>query len=714
VSPWAKLIRSKLVRLPLRVLAAVSALGLLSIVTLWTAIIYDEHADREAALNQAGTQTLSMAIALREHVHSVILSVDLILQALDSDYAGASGAYAMPKWITQLPGLRESWLQVGIIGSNGYPVVTTASADPGRTDLTDREHFLVHRDPAARQPFISKPVVGRITGKPSMQITRRIERADGSFAGVSVVSLDPAYFARFFESIDLGPRGIIYLTGRDGIMRARTTRSRDPYLGVGQDFTGTPVLKKLLAAPQGIYRAHSTIDGIERIYGFAADGEYPVIVAAGMAVDDILAEHRSSTIIEVAVGTVLSLVILGLVYRSMRELSLRIRRDERLRRAQQLETVGQLSAGVAHDFNNILTVIVGNIERALKAASDRDRRAHLGNVADAARRAQRVVANLLAFSRQQELQPHASDINGMVRTVADLLSGGLGGKWTIRCELAQYLPPVMADSVQIETALLNLAMNARDAMPAGGTIAFETRLVENGETGLPNDLAAGRYVAVGVKDTGTGMTAEVLAKAFEPFFTTKEQGTGLGLSQVFGVAKQLGGTVTIDSSERGGTAVTIYLPTMPSEDAPIDAETESIEPRLTKPEASTSNAMILVADDEPQVCEFICSILSEAGYAPIEVHDGPAALRALEASPVRLAVLDIAMPGMSGIEVYEQARRHGWDGDVLFVSGFTDSASLARIHDKPFLAKPFGVQALRDRVAQILAEPDKSLLASQS
>jgi signal transduction histidine kinase/CheY-like chemotaxis protein len=712
VSPWAKPIRSKLVNLPPGVLTAVSALGLLSIAMLWAAIVYDERTDREGSLKEAGTQALSMAIALREHVHSVILSADLVLQALNSEYAGGASPYVMPKWITQLPGLRESWLQVGIIGSNGYPVTTTASTDPGRTDLSDREHFLVHRDPAAKQPFISKPVVGRITGRPSIQITRRIERADGSFAGVSLVSLDPGYFARFFESIDLGPGGIIYLTGRDGIMRARATRSKDPYLGVGQDFTGTPVLRKLLAAPQGTYRAHSTIDGIERVYGFAADGEYPVIVAAGMAVDDILADHRSTTIIEVAVGAALSLVILGLVYRSMREVSLRIRRDDQLRRAQQLEAVGQLSAGIAHDFNNILTVIVGNIERALNTASDRDRRAHLGNAEDAARRAQRIIANLLAVSRQQELQPQASDINAVVRTVANLLSGGLDGRWPIRCELVPHLPPVIADSVQIEAALLNLAINARDAMPAGGTIAFETKLVESGGAGVPNDLAAGPYVKVSVKDTGTGMTADVLAKAFDPFFTTKEQGTGLGLSQVFGVAKQLGGTAAIDSSEHGGTVVAIYLPTMASARAPIETKTEIVERALTKPEASA--ATILVADDEPQIREFICSILSEAGYAPIEAHDGPAALRALEASPVRLAVLDIAMPGMSGIDVYEQARKRGWGGDVLFVSGFTDPSSLARIHEKPSLAKPFRGQVLRDRVAQILAEPGKPLLASRS
>ena len=709
-------IAAKLRKLPHGVLVAVSALGLLSVATLWAAIAYDEISDRRQSLKQAETQTLSVAIALREHVRGVIFSADLILQALDEDYAGWSdGPYVMPKWIEQVPGLRESWLQVGIIGANGYPVVTTASADPGGTDLSDREHFLVHRDAGAPQPFISRPLVGRITGKPSIQISRRIERSDGSFAGVSVVSLDPAYFARFFEFIDLGPKGLIYLSGRDGVVRARSTHSGVPYLGVGQDFAGTPVLKKLLAAPQGAYRAFSHIDGIERIYSFAADADYPIIVATGMAIDDILAAHRSRTLIDVAVGAALSGAILWLVYRAMREMSLRLRRDDQLRRAQKLEAVGRLAAGIAHDFNNVLTVIVGNIDRANDAADDRARRAHLGKVEDAAQRAQRVVANLLAFSRQQKLRAEAVDVNGIVRTIADLLPGGLGRNWTIRCELAPSLPPVVADGVQIETALLNLAMNARDAMPGGGTVTLETTLVGAGDGGLPNDLTEGAYVSLRVKDTGVGMGADVIAKAFDPFFTTKAQGTGLGLSQVYGLAKQLGGTATIDSSEYGGTAVTIYLPvaridrTAMPPPAEISAQLPET-PSPPEPDAST----ILVVDDEPQVRELICAILAEGGYDLLEAHDGPAALEALGRSPVGLAVLDMSMPGMSGIEVYDEAVKRGWRGKVLFVSGFTDPTIFERIRGKPFLAKPFGAQAIKDRIATILADLRKERASLQA
>ena len=705
-----QLIKSKLAKLRRHVLLWGCALGLLSIAAVGAAITYVEHKDREAALRQAEAQTLSLAIALREHVHGVISDADLILQRVDDDYAHSSSPYALPEWIEQSQFLQKTLIQIGIIGPDGYALVTSLP-QLGPLDLSDREHFRVHLDPDSPQPFISKPVIGRISHKPSIQITRRIERPDGGFAGVGLVALDPAYFNQFFASIDLGPNSLIYLIGRDGVLRARSSRE-GPNVGVGKDFTDTPVMKTLLSAAQGTYRAHSKVDGIERIYGFSADSEYPVVVATGMAVDDILAAHRSAEALHYAVGVALGLAILWLVYRAMREFSHRMEREKRLQQSQKLEAIGQLTAGIAHDFNNILTAIMGNVERARSAKTARDRRALLGIVEQAAKRGEHVVRNLLAYSRQQRLRPQAIEVNEIVQNVVDLLRAGLGSKWTIRCELASHLAPVIADGSQIETALLNLAINARDAMPAGGPIALETRLAEAGEACLPHDLTKGSYVAISVKDSGTGMPAEVAAKAFDPFFTTKEQGTGLGLSQVYGLARQLGGTATIDTSERAGTTVTLYLPVTPVAEAPEHASASTVEqvpPRrgATKPGEPT----ILVADDNRQVREFISWALSDVECKIIEANDGRSALDALERHVVHLAVLDISMPGMSGIDVYARARKSGWDGAVLFVSGFADQADVASIDGQPFLEKPFRAQALRDRVAHMLdAETDQASL----
>jgi signal transduction histidine kinase len=708
----ANLIEPKLAGLRHDVFAWGLALGLLSIAGLWTAIAYDAHASREAAIEHAEAQTLSMATSLREHVHGVISSADLVLQRMDDDYARSSGPYALPGWIAESRFVQKTWIVAGIIGPDGHAL---ASSVPGLgpLDFSDREHFRVHLDPDAPQPFIGKPVLGRISDKFSIQITRRIERPDGSFAGVGAIALDPAYFSQFFSSINLGPGSMISLIGRDGVLRARASRV-DVNAGVGKDFSGAPLMKALLSAAQGNYRTRSTLDGIERIYGFSSDSEYPVIVTTGMAVDDIVAAHRSAEIVQFSVVAALSIVILWLVYRSMCEFSHRMEREKQLHQSQKLEAIGQLTAGVAHDFNNILTAIGGNAERARDARSDGDRRALLGTIEQAAQRGARIVASLLAYSRQQQLRPQVIDVNEMVRNTVDLLQAGLGSQWTVRCELTPRLAPVLADGSQIETALLNLAINARDAMPAGGLIVLETRLVDTGEARLPHDLAEGGYVAISVKDSGTGMPDEVAAKAFDPFFTTKEQGTGLGLSQVYGLAKQLRGTATIETLEHVGTTVTLYLPVTALAEAPAPSSTSAIEPAPLRLETTRPGApTLLVADDNQIVREFICWSLSDVDCEIIEADNGQSALDALERYPVHVAVLDVSMPGMSGIDVFARARDSGWDGAVLFVSGFADPDDDARMDGQPFLAKPFRAQELRDQVAQILAEAGKPTLASQ-
>jgi CheY-like chemotaxis protein/two-component sensor histidine kinase len=318
----------------------------------------------------------------------------------------------------------------------------------------------------------------------------------------------------------------------------------------------------------------------------------------------------------------------------------------------------------------------------------------------------RIVGHLLAYSRQQRLQPEAVEINRVVQSTADLLRGSLGARWAIRCELAPRLELVMADAAQIQTALLNLAINARDAMPAGGTVTFETSLIENDGMDLPRELAGTHHVAIRVKDTGTGMAAEVAMKAFDPFFTTKEQGTGLGLSQIYGLAKQLGGTATIDTAQHNGTTVTIYLPVTQAAPTGTQDATDVKERPRRRSDPDSSPRIVLVADDDPQVREFVCATMADAGYAIVEAQDGPSALDALLREPVDLALLDISMPGMSGIEVYKRAQECGRNGAVLFISGFADPAIVDDIPGKPFLTKPFRGQTLKAQVAHILAEKD--------
>jgi signal transduction histidine kinase len=248
----------------------------------------------------------------------------------------------------------------------------------------------------------------------------------------------------------------------------------------------------------------------------------------------------------------------------------RVRLAEELHQAKKTEALGQLTAGVAHDFNNLLTAVIGSLELLKGRTSDTRSLSILGNAIHAAENGERLTQQLLAFARKQELSPKAIDLNQVLRGMSNLLETSLGGRIRIEARPLPGLWPVLVDPNQIELVLLNLAINARDAMPEGGTVTVETHNVALGASDLPADLSAGNYVVLSISDTGTGMSEEVRAKAFDPFFTTKGpgKGSGLGLSMALGVAKQSGGTVRIDSRPGEGTSVDVYLPRADKEATP--------------------------------------------------------------------------------------------------------------------------------------------------
>jgi signal transduction histidine kinase/CheY-like chemotaxis protein len=357
-----------------------------------------------------------------------------------------------------------------------------------------------------------------------------------------------------------------------------------------------------------------------------------------------------------------------------------------LRQAQRLEAVGQLTSGVAHDFNNLLTVVLGNVRQMQKTPSDDPKLARrLAMMAEAAERGAKLTAQMLAFSRRQKLEPRAVNLNETVESMRDLLQSTIGGSVRIQTTLAPGLWPAMIDPTQIELVILNLAINGRDAMAVGGALSIETANVTLGEPRRPEEPGAGDYVMVAVGDTGSGMTAEVLAKAFEPFFTTKAvgKGSGLGLSQVFGLAKQSGGGVRIDTEEDVGTVVRVYLPRAPEAVArPRDAD--RIAPRNMR------GRTVLLVDDDDAVREISAGILDDLGYAVVEAGSGGAALEALDNCPqVDLVLLDYAMPGMNGAEVEREIRARRPHLPVLFATGYADAAALVGASEERVIQKPF-------------------------
>jgi PAS domain S-box-containing protein len=366
--------------------------------------------------------------------------------------------------------------------------------------------------------------------------------------------------------------------------------------------------------------------------------------------------------------------------------------------AQKMEAVGQLTGGIAHDFNNLLTAVSGSLELLEARTSDEKSLRLLQTAQRGAARGAKLTQSLLAFARKQHLELAAADLNSIIAEMSELLRSSVGASVDVRQSLAGELWPVMIDVNQIESALLNIAINARDAMPQGGTLLIETGNISADSADLPEEMAGRDCVLVSVRDTGTGMSPEVVEHAFEPFFTTKEigRGTGLGLSMVFGVVRQSGGAVRIHSRIRDGTTVQICLPRA------IQTALPRSRRRMQVP--SIGRARILVVDDDPDVRWVAVECLRGIGHDVTEARTGGTALTILErGEPFDLVVIDLAMPGLSGAETVRLARRAHSDLKVLFCTGYADVSRFeAETGGDAVLIKPFGPDTLIDSVQRAL------------
>jgi PAS domain S-box-containing protein len=366
-----------------------------------------------------------------------------------------------------------------------------------------------------------------------------------------------------------------------------------------------------------------------------------------------------------------------------------------LRQAQRLEAIGQLTSGVAHDFNNLLTVILGNLERLERGARDAAEQRRLSMMREAADRGAKLTAQLLAFSRQQRLEPRSVEVNATVERLRELLQSSVGGAVRVETRLESAAGCALVDPTQFELVLLNLAINARDAMEGAGVLTVETGRASLGPPQRPEHPPAGDYVQVSVADTGCGMSPAVLERAFEPFFTTKGlgRGSGLGLSQVLGLAKQSGGGVRIDSAPGDGARVTLYLPPGPQAAAEDDKD--------RPPSASVAGLRVLLVDDDPAVRETAAATLADLGCHVVEAPGGEAALQALKAGgePPDIALLDLAMPEMNGADLARRIHELRPGLPILFVTGHADAAMLNAIEDAAVIRKPFTSAELAARLA---------------
>jgi two-component system NtrC family sensor kinase len=479
----------------------------------------------------------------------------------------------------------------------------------------------------------------------------------------------------------------------------------------------------------------SPIDGVERMIAYRLLPKQGVYVVTGLETDIIKRDWLEAISRHLYFGIPATFAMFGLAimallrtrqeaaaFRQLREEILRRHSTElALQQAQKMEAVGQLTGGIAHDFNNLLTIIAGNLDtirrrlgEAASAEPLRDLAAKLTQPLEramtGAKSAAQLTHRLLAFSRRQPLKPNRVDINGLVASLSELLRRTLGEGVNIETVLAGGLWPAFADENQVENALVNLAINARDAMPNGGRLTIETANVYLDEAYARRftEVAAGQYVMLSVSDSGTGIPPDVLEKVFEPFFTTKPvgQGSGLGLAMVHGFVKQSGGHIRIYSEVGQGTTVKIYLPRMTGEDAGA-AVPAGKEPALLPLSGARSKEAVLLVEDNDGVREYATSVLSELGYTILAARDGDEALAILERSPrIDILFTDVVLPGsVNGRELANRVLAKLPGLPVLYTTGYTRNAIIhhGRLDaDVQLLSKPYTEQDLAMKLRELL------------
>ena len=389
----------------------------------------------------------------------------------------------------------------------------------------------------------------------------------------------------------------------------------------------------------------------------------------------------------------------------------RERAEASLRQSQKMEAVGQLTGGIAHDFNNMLTGVIGSLDfmrRRLAAGKIKDLDRYLDTASASAARAASLTQRLLAFSRRQSLDPMPADINALIGSMSDLMDRAVNESIDLKLVLAPDLPAGVVDTHQLENAILNLVLNARDAMPEGGALTVETSTVDldEAQAAARPGLSPGRYLVIAVSDTGVGMSPELVEKVFDPFFTTKPlgQGTGLGLSMVYGFARQSGGAASIHSQVGVGTSVKLFLPTTDARPEPMSAAA------VTAPRGRGER--VLVIEDDPAVRMLVREVLEELHYHAVEFADPLAAAPYLSSDErIDLMISDVGLPGMNGRELAETARASRPDLPILFITGYAENAAIRAGFlgaNMAMVSKPFSFEDLAAKVSQMIAPPAKA------
>ncbi|WP_314958793.1 ATP-binding protein [Bradyrhizobium cosmicum] len=593
-----------------------------------------------------------------------------------------------------LPQLKSAW----IFDADGKALVNSLASPPPELGFADRDYFYAHVDQT-----IGTFIGATLTPRPPYQgarffgVSRRRETDDGSFIGVIQASVLPEYFESFYARIGSDPGSFFAMGRTDGVLLTHFPRlDRDLRL----DPTGA-VGQRIAAHPEhGLITVAWPSDGIERRIGYRRVAEYPLYVSAGLETSAIRARWYATMAQHLVFGipaTALLFLLLALAFRRTQHLQAeaakRREAEEALKHSQRLEALGQLTGGVAHDFNNLLTVIRASVDLLNRPQLSEERRQrYIAAIGDAVARAARLTSQLLAFARRQTLKPEVFDVAGRMQSLHDMLATLLGPAIEIVVRLPAEPCLVNTDASQFETALINMATNARDAMHGKGRIVFT---VETATT-VPDTLAhlSGNhgFVGIAVSDTGVGIPAARLGRVFEPFFTTKQvgQGTGLGLSQVFGFARQSGGEVTVMSEVGQGSTFSLYLPRVPADLLP-----ERQAPNAA-PAVAGSGMSVLVVEDNIELANFAADGLTELGYSITLVDNAADALAELVVDADRFDVVfsDVVMPDMTGLDLARAIRDRSIGVPIVLTTGYSEALTQDGATGFDIVQKPYSIEEL--------------------
>jgi two-component system NtrC family sensor kinase len=678
-------------------------------VALFSYASWISYQDTIAHADEQLTASLNI---LSEHASKVFQSVDLAVTSVDaiagdlSDEQIEARQEALHYQLNKLEKALATVDAIFIADRNGRALVSSAIFPlPPDTSVADRDYFQAQAERNAGT-YVGAVLQSRATKERFFGVSRR-RPADGQFTGIIMISVVPKVFTEFYKQLAGDTSASFSLARSDGAILARYPALPEDVTHYGPD---SEFIRSIGSQPERGIVTTTSIDGTQRRIAYRKLGNSDLYVSDGFQTDEIYFRWIRLMASHLIFGIPATLFLFGLVLLTIRrtqafyaEAERRELAEQALRQSQKMEAVGQLTGGVAHDFNNLLTIIIGNLGIAKRGVVEARAERALNNALIGAERAAQLTQRLLAFSRRQPLNPRVLDVNKLIVSISDLLVRTLGENIELESIGAAGLWKVEADASELESTLLNLALNARDAMPEGGKLTIETSnaYLDEGYCQQHAGVAPGQYILIAVTDNGGGMSAETIDRAFEPFFTTKEagKGTGLGLSQVYGFMKQSEGHVKIYSESGEGTTIKLYLPRRDGNEAAhsVDEPVSSERGR---------NETILIVEDDDGVRQYASEILRDLNYQIIEAKDSATALRLLDADKkFDLLLTDVVLPGKNGRELATEVERRRPGTKVIFMTGYSRNAIVHHGRLDPgtaLIQKPLIERVLAQKIRQIL------------